>query len=96
MRHYIILALMVSIVGMYLYLKVTGRIRIAELEILPALALRIMLFLVSGGAYAILIAKALRATWGYDASPFSILIYIVGGLAALAAAFYTTRWLTRE
>ena len=96
MRHYLILAMMVAIVGMYLFLKVTGRIRIEELEILPALALRVMLFLVSGGAFAILVAKALRATWGYDASPFSIMIYIAGGLVALVAAFYTTRWLTRE
>ncbi len=96
MKSYILMSLMVAIVLGYLFLKVTGRIRLSELEILPVIAIRTMLFIVSGSFYALLIAKFLRATWGYDATPLSIAIYLIGIVAALVAAFYTTRWLTDE
>ena len=96
MKHKIVLAAMILIVALYLFLKATGRVRIGELEILPALVLRLVLFLISSGFFFILIAKFLRATWGYDASPLSIIIYGIGGIIAVVIAFHATRWLTDE
>jgi hypothetical protein len=96
MKHQIVLAAMILIVALYLFLKATGRVRIGELEILPALVLRLVLFLISSGFFFILIAKFLRATWGYDASPLSIIIYGIGGIIAVVVAFHATRWLTDE
>ncbi len=96
MKHYLLMAIMVSIVLLYLYLKASGRIRLSELDIIPVLVIKAVLFIVSGSFYALLIAKFLRATLGYDATPLSIAIYLLGFLAALVAAFYSTRWLTDE
>lgn len=93
MKHYLLMTMLVLIVMVYLYLKATGRIRLSELDVFPVLVIKGILFFVSGSFYALLIAKFLRATWGYDATPLSIAIYLLGLFAALVAAFYSTRWL---
>ena len=96
MKHYLLMTIMVSIVLLYLYLKATRRIRLSELDVLPVIGIKVVLFIVSAAFYALGIAKFLRATWGYESSPLSIAIYLLGFIVALVAAFYSTRWLTDE
>ena len=94
MKTYLLMTLLVAIVAIYLYLKATGRIRLKEMQPFPLLAIRAALFVISTAFYSLAIAKILRATWGYDATPLSIGLYLAGVVAAMYAAFHTTRWLT--
>ncbi len=94
MKTYLLMTLLVAIVAFYLYLKASGRIRLDEMQPFPLLAIRAALFVISTAFFALVVAKLLRATWGYDATPLSIALYLAGVAVAMVAAFHTTRWLT--
>lgn len=96
MKHWLLTALMIVTVVLFLFLKATGRIRMSELNPVSAFGLKLVLFAVSAGFFAVSLTKLIYWLVGYDSTPFSIAIY--GAAIALAAviSFATTTWLTKE
>lgn len=96
MKHWLVTALMVTTVVLFLFLKMTGRIRMSEINPVSAFGLKLVLFVVITGFFAVSMLKLVYALIAYDATPFSIAVY--GAAIALAAviSFATTGWLTKE
>lgn len=96
MKHWVVTTLMVVTVVMFLFLKASGKIRMSDMNPVSAFGLKLVLFMVTTGFFAVSLIKLLYNLVGYDATPFSIAIY--GAAIALAAviSFATTAWLTKE
>lgn len=96
MKHWLLTALMILTVSLFLFLKATGRIRMSDLNPVSALGLKLVLFVVSAGFFAVSLIKLLYMLVGYDSTPFSIALYAAAIALACVVSFATTAWLTKD
>lgn len=96
MKHWLVTALMVITVVLFLFLKMTGRIRMSDINPVSAFGLKLVLFVVTTGFFAVSMLKLIYALIGYDATPFSIAVYGAAIAFAAVVSFATTGWLTKE
>lgn len=96
MKYWFLTTLMVVTVVLFLFLKISGRIRVSEMNPVSAIALKVVLFVASTAFVSISLIKVLHHFIAYNATPLDIIIYGATVLLAATIAFVTTAALTRD
>lgn len=94
MKNLLVITLVIACSASLVFLRFTGRLQPQSMSSLEKATLWLASFLLAFIPAMISLFKILRHTWGYDASPLSIIVY---GFAALLAGFIATRiahWVT--
>lgn len=92
MKNWLIMILLGSSAAILLYLRLSSKIVANEMSAPGRAILWVSTFFLGFGPITIGLFKVLRHNWGYDASPFAILLYVIMvGLSAFIA-WWIARW----
>ncbi len=79
-----------------LYLRFSGHVRPPAMTPFGRALLWVAAFVLSFGPLTIAAFKLLWNTWGYDATPLSIALYVAAALSAGWMAAIIARWVVRS
>ncbi len=96
MKHLLVTSLMIVTVALFIVGRVTGYLRLDEMNPVSLFGLKLVLFVVSAGFFGVSMVKLIHLIIDYQPNPLNIAIYLGGLVVAAIAAWMTTERLTRE